>query len=99
MSDKLYMILLDLVSGAKAMPKCPQHTKLQRGLHIEVLFDGEEYRLRIWRDSGWPSEEEWIAVMKRWPWQAWSDYKPSIIARPPYLQGFIAPSPVQDKLL
>ena len=52
MSSRLFQILCDLVSGAQAAPKCPQYTRLQRGLHVEVMFDGEVYRLRLWRDSG-----------------------------------------------
>jgi len=99
MSGRLFQIMCDLVSGARATPKCPQHTRLQRDLHLEVVFDGEEYRLRIWRDSGVPSSQEWVTIMQNWPWKTSCEPIVSSVAVPPFWQGYIAPSPVQEKLL
>ena len=99
MSSRLFQILCDLVSGAQAAPKCPQYTRLQRGLHVEVMFDGEVYRLRLWRDSGTASDQDWLTVLQNWPWKTWVEPTRSTMARPPYMQGYIAPSLVQEKLL
>jgi hypothetical protein len=95
---KLFLILSDLVARAKLVPHAPQTKFLARGLRIEVTYDNQDYHLRIWRNSGVPSVQEWETCLKNWPWKTNAKGEMSMMAVPPFIHGRIKDSAeVQEK--
>jgi len=46
-----------------------QRYKLKSGLHITLYGNSaDKYKLILWRDKVYPSQQEWETVLKFWPY-------------------------------
>lgn len=43
-----------------------QRRKLKSGLHITIIQSTTHWKLILWRDKVYPSEQEWETVLKHW---------------------------------
>ena len=69
----LATILEDLVRRAKNAPGFPARQTLKNGLRVDVLVlnyeTGEsETFLQLFRPNTYPSHQEWMTVLKNWPY-------------------------------
>lgn len=69
----LATLLEDLVRRAKNAPGFPARQTLKNGLRVDVLIliyeTGEsETFLQLYRPNVYPSPQEWMTVLKNWPY-------------------------------
>jgi hypothetical protein len=68
MKENLKLILRNLLTDAYAAKGVERKKTLEKGLTIRVMVSHSRVILMLQRNNVLPSMDEWLTVLKYWPW-------------------------------